>query len=361
MPLAGVSKRALAAQALRRAGLSGLLLRVAPWHGVLVLCYHRIGDAASCETYRGVVTATAESFDRQLRFLCRHADVLAPDELRAELPSGRGRRVLVTFDDGYRDLYELAFPVLQANGVRAAMFVCPGFIDGQAGAWWDEIGWMLRRSNVETLAPGSWAREPLRLDHAHIEQSIEAVTRRYWELDPEAGAALLSELAAATGSGRRPAADSAGDWITWEMSREMHSRGHRIGAHTVNHPLLARLAPERQREEIMGSIERIEAELGERPRWLAYPVGVPGAFNDESRRAAAQAGIELAFSNYGGRVTASNFDALDVRRVSAETLREPTLFSATLALPQVFAHVPDGVSASRGEEAAQQRAALLPQ
>jgi peptidoglycan/xylan/chitin deacetylase (PgdA/CDA1 family) len=121
------------------------------------------------------------------------------------------------------------------------------------------------------------------------------------------------------------------------MAREMRAAGHQIGAHTVTHPILARLPHAQQRKEISGSVDRIEAELGERPRWLAYPVGVTGTFNEDSRLAAREAGIELAFSNYGGRVTRSNFLALDIRRTSAETLRTPTLFTATLALPPLFA------------------------
>ena len=124
------------------------------------------------------------------------------------------------------------------------------------------------------------------------------------------------------------------------MAREMQAAGHRIGAHTMTHPILARLPRAQQREEIAGSAERIEAELGERPRWLAYPVGVIGTFDADTRGAAADAGIELAFSNYGGRVTRASFLALDVRRVSAETLRSPSLFSATLALPALFARDP---------------------
>ena len=148
---------------------------------------------------------------------------------------------------------------------------------------------------------------------------------------------LLEELAAVSGSGRRPTSDSAEDWITWEMARELSAAGHEIGAHTVNHLILARLSHQRQQEEIAGSADRIEAELGERPRWFAYPVGVPGVFDEHSRAAAAKAGIELAFSNYGGLVTEESFFALDVQRMSAEMLRTPTLFAATVTLPALFA------------------------
>ncbi len=120
------------------------------------------------------------------------------------------------------------------------------------------------------------------------------------------------------------------------MAREMQAAGHCIGAHTVTHPLLSRLPAERQLEEISGSVERIAARLGEPPRVLAYPVGLRAAFTAESQDAARRAGIRLAFSNYGGRVTPSTFTALDVRRTSAEMLHSQNIFAATLAWPRMF-------------------------
>jgi peptidoglycan/xylan/chitin deacetylase (PgdA/CDA1 family) len=342
-PFAHLSKRALAAEALRLGGIGKLLRGLAPWRGVLVLSYHRIGVAGSFDTARSLVTATAETLDRQLRFLTRECELLEPAELDAirrdpELLSRRGRRVLVTFDDGYRDLYEAAHPVLQANGVHAAMFLCSGFIDGVASAWWDEVAWIIRHSSLRTLPEGPWSEHALALDgDANVEHAIDVATRRCWERSPGLISALLQQLGAVTGSGRRPAADSTRDWITWDMARELSAAGHRIGAHTLNHPILAQLPQERQREEISGSADRIEAELGERPRWFAYPVGVPGVFDEHSRAAAAEAGIELAFSNYGGYVLRESFHPLDVSRISVETLRTPALFAATLTLPAVFA------------------------
>ncbi|HUA75916.1 MAG TPA: polysaccharide deacetylase family protein, partial [Solirubrobacteraceae bacterium] len=196
---------------------------------------------------------------------------------------------------------------------------------------------IVRRSSLAALPPGPWSESALALDEARREQSIEVATRRCWELSPDATSALLDELGAVTGVGRRPADDSARDWMSWEMARELSRYGHTIGAHTVNHPILASLPQERQREEIAGSIARIEAELGTRPRWFAYPVGVPGVFDAHSSAAAGEAGIELAFSNYGGRVTHETFQPLDLRRVSVETLRTPGLFAAAATLPAVFA------------------------
>jgi peptidoglycan/xylan/chitin deacetylase (PgdA/CDA1 family) len=335
-----ISKREMVARGLRASGLQALLLRVAPWRGVVVLSYHRVGDGSSSDTNRGLWTPE-ESLNEHLQFLKRRCQVIDPQELAdPEMLSSRGRRVMVTFDDGYRDLYEVAFPLLQANGVVATMFVCSGFLDGSASAWWDEIAWMLHHSPLSELPPGPWSSGPLSLGGAAVEHAIDVATRSYWELPAGDGEQFLAQLGSVAAAGRRPRNSGASDWITWEMAREMQAAGQRIGAHTMSHPILGRLPRQQQLEEIGGSADRIEAELGERPRTLAYPVGLPGMFNDDSRAAAHDAGIELAFSNYGGRVERSSFRPLDVRRVSAETLRTPELFAASLALPQLFVRLP---------------------
>lgn len=329
------AKRELLAYALRVSGLGALALRLPCWRGVVALSYHRIGDASQSDLYRSVWSGSSEALDHHLKLVKRHFQVVDPGRWRPELLRQRGRHVMVTFDDGYRDLYESAHPVLQANSVKAGMFLCSGFIDGRATAWWDEIAWMVRRSAGDELPPGPWSSRPLSLSPENLENTIEVATRSYWTVDEAATEEFLERLASTTGTGRRP--PSTSDWITWDMARELSEAGHAIGAHTVTHPILSRLPPSRQREEIIGSLDRIEAELGQRPRWLAYPVGTPGAFNRVTREVAHEAGLELAFSNIPGRISEHNFAALDLRRIPVETLRVPGVLSATLALPQLFA------------------------
>ena len=323
------------AAGLRVSGLGALLRRLPSWRGALVLSYHRIGDRSGSDLYRGLFSATPEELDRHLKLLKRHYDVVAPDQLDEDLLSTRGRHVVVTFDDGYRDLYELAHPVLRANNVRALMFLCTGFIDGHERAWWDDIGWMLRHATLPQLPPGPWSQRPLPLAGAQVESAIDVLTRAYWELTPPRASEFLASLASVTGAGARPT--SAEDWITWDMARALKASGHEIGGHTETHPVLSRLPRSQQLTEIVASRDRIAEELGERPRWLAYPVGTKDAFDATTLDVAREAGVQLAFSNYGGRVTRAGFTMLDVRRVPVESMRTFDLFSATMTLPQVLA------------------------
>lgn len=325
------------ARGLQWTGFGALLRRMGSWQGLLVLVYHRTGDGARSQIDRRLWSTSAEGLDQHLRWLERHFEVIGPEELDQATLDRRGRRVMVTFDDGYRDLYDVAYPVLQSNGVRALMFLCSGFIDRSADAWWDEIAWMMRRAKRADLMPGPWSESALPLTAPALEHSIDAVNLAYRKLHTSPAARFLDLLGEATGAGRRPSSDADGDWITWQMAREMQSAGHYIGAHTVSHPLLSHLPVNDQRDEIVGSLDRIEAALGERPRWFSYPVGATDAFTTQTLECARQAGVELAFSNYGGYVRSRDFAQLDVPRVGSGLSYGSEVFAAVLTLPQLCA------------------------
>ncbi|MGB2710613.1 MAG: polysaccharide deacetylase family protein, partial [Conexibacter sp.] len=148
MPAAAatISRTDRAAAALDARWLRALLARLPLWRGVLVLNYHRVGDGSATPWDHTLWSATAEGFDAQLTFLARHAEVVGPDDLPALAAGRRGRRVLLTFDDGYRDNHEIAYPLLRRHGLQATFFLATGFLDRPHVAWWDEIAWMVRHA-----------------------------------------------------------------------------------------------------------------------------------------------------------------------------------------------------------------------
>jgi peptidoglycan/xylan/chitin deacetylase (PgdA/CDA1 family) len=110
-----------------------------------------------------------------------------------------------------------------------------------------------------------------------------------------------------------------------------------IGGHTVTHPVLARASNDRQRTEVSGCGARLAAELGERMRYFSYPVGGPDTFTDVTRECLKQAGVQFAFSYYGGFRRFSDWDDFDIRRVPVDLHMTRDWVRSAATLPQFFA------------------------
>jgi peptidoglycan/xylan/chitin deacetylase (PgdA/CDA1 family) len=316
-------------------GLSRLIRRLGTWRGILAFTYHRVGTVDGVYD-SGMWDATPTAFDRQVELLKKEFDVIGPDQLAEAGPPRRGRYVLLTFDDGYRDSFDEAFPILRRHQVPATFFVTTGFLDNPRIPWWDEIAWMLNRSRKSVLAPCGLVRDSLSLRPEARRSTIRFLTDMYKRLPREEQPALLESLAIAAGTGRHEA-DGREAWMTWDDVRRLRAEGMHVGGHTVSHPLLARLPADEQEREIAGCKERLETELGERMRYFSYPDGGRGSFDEDTRRCLARHGIELAFSFYGGYRSVDDWDPYDVRRCCVGITVSPQRFALMLTLPQAFA------------------------
>jgi peptidoglycan/xylan/chitin deacetylase (PgdA/CDA1 family) len=306
------------------------------WNGLLSLNYHRIGDSAGSRLDRDTWSATAEDFDRQVRFLKAHCDVVHPADVPALQRRGRGRHLLITFDDGSRDGHDIALPVLRSHGVPALFFITTGFLDERLVAWWDEIAWMVWQSTNTTLPPSRWTRGVVHLAQDRS-GTVQRLLRAYKDLPTVESSEFLSWLGRVTGSGRCPADETSAHWMTWDMVRALRAAGMAVGGHTVSHPILTRMERAGQEIEIAGCARRLREELGEPMRWFAYPVGGPRAFDHDSRDLLATAGVELAFSDYGGVQRYDDWDPFDVRRIAVEIYMNGNAFRSMVRWPMLVA------------------------
>jgi len=330
-------KKAIAANLFDRTGLRRLLHGIGRWRGLVVLNYHRIGQAAGAPYDHGLWSASQEDFSEQMRFLQRHMDLVDPVDLAQLRDRPRGRYAMVTFDDGYRDNYEAALPVLRHERVRATFFVATGFIDRPSLPWWDEIAWMVRTSRQSRLDLRPWLDTPVDIDEPARERAVRTLLRAYKTLPDERLQAYLTAVGEATGSGRAGPGHADHFWMTWDMLREMRDAGMTIGGHTVNHPVLANMGIAQQREEILRCGQRLAEELGRPMDCFSYPVGNPAAFDERTREVLAEAGVRWAFSYYGGYRRFDDWDPYDIRRVAVETETSGPWFRSIMTLPAVFA------------------------
>jgi peptidoglycan/xylan/chitin deacetylase (PgdA/CDA1 family) len=302
---------------------------------LLVFNYHRIGRPGDSLFDWDLWSADEAGFDWQVQFLKQNFDIVGPADLADVMRRGRGRYVMLTFDDGYRDNYDAAFQILKAHDVTATFFLATGFLDDPRVSWWDEIAWMVRSSTRNSIAPNAWFDELISW-HWDAVPAVRRLLKIYKQLPGEQTAAYLDFLADATGSGRCPAAAGAGLWMTWDMVREMHGAGMSFGAHTVNHPLLGQQPREVQDFEIRESRRRIEQEIGRKVAIFSYPIGKGQAVNDDTLDCLREQGFEWAFRYENGYYSFDTHQPYNIPRVAVESDMSRADFRAKATLPQVF-------------------------
>jgi peptidoglycan/xylan/chitin deacetylase (PgdA/CDA1 family) len=318
-----------AASALEATGLGALVRRVGAWRGLLILNFHQVANDEDALIDPSLWSATQEQLDEQLRFLRRNVEVVGPEAL-AGGPADRAQ-VMLTFDDGYRDNHDLALPVLTDHGVPAVFFVTSGFLDQPSLPWWGELDAMLAATTRPTLRLGD---TELGLDGGRA--PLEWLRTTYETTPPGDKQAFLDDVAAALDV-ERPRGAPETVWMTWDMVRALRDAGMAIGGHTATHPRLSDLDADAQAAEVVGGLDRLEAELGRRPTLFSYPYGGRDAFDARTVSVVRDAGIDFAFSYYGGYNTAGAWQPYDLRRVSATATATPARRRAMVTLPGQFA------------------------
>ena len=102
----------------------------------VVVAFHRVND----QTAPDALTCGVKLFKEYCEFFARYFHVISMGELLDKLENSYpfNRELVITFDDGYRDNYEHAAPVLRAMGLPATFFVVSEFIGSDIVPWWDK-------------------------------------------------------------------------------------------------------------------------------------------------------------------------------------------------------------------------------
>jgi peptidoglycan/xylan/chitin deacetylase (PgdA/CDA1 family) len=316
------SKREKLVQLLDGIGLNRVLALAARRPGLLTLAYHRIGKCADQPFDDELFSATAEKFRSQIRYLHDHFELLSVESLLQTIERGRlalkRPSVLISFDDGYRDSFDVALPILREIGAPAVFFIAAGYIDNPRLTWWDRAAYIVKNTERDVLELDYPVRLSIDLRKVSRSLATKRILRIYKqkpEIDQEH---FFDRLETQANVSVDSVALGRDLFVTWDQVREMKRVGMEIGAHAYDHPVLSRIPEDAQRKELAISKERIESEIGGTIRTMAYPVGGPDAFDEVTKRLVQEAGYCAAFSYYGGFNRSDHAELFDIRRNSVE-------------------------------------------
>jgi peptidoglycan/xylan/chitin deacetylase (PgdA/CDA1 family) len=277
-----------------------------------VLMYHACEERETDFTRGLSINTTPGHFALQLDFLREYYQVVPLAALEREpLPD---RAVVITFDDGFRSVYELAFPQLMARKLPATCYLTTDVLDGRGIIWLNELNWFLERhqsvvmplvSQRLGLAPNVSRGDFFR----HVITNYDRATIRD----------LLAELRARTGTEPEILVESS-LYLDREQIGEMSRNGFTFGNHTASHAALPLLSDLECRQEMIRAGVVLDSIPGA-TRSFAYPFG----FSTDSTRQIAQDLGYTMFMEVEG--TNNPLDRLHVGRLNVTSITPAVLFA----------------------------------
>lgn len=268
------------------------------------LLYHRVlpnvFSRAEHSPYNSLAV-TKDNFEKQIRYCKENFHCLSLGDAvkllyRGELPK---KTMVVTFDDGYKDNFYNALPVLEKYGVPATVYVTTGLIDRTAELWWYEQEYIIRNSDELDFI---WQNRHFKISLKTPEEKYRAINdfnKLFRNLSVKEQKRFMSAL--------RPHVTESFSYddlmLTWDELKKFDSHPLiTIGAHTKNHPMLSRLDETELARELKDAKLRLEAHLGHEVEHLAYPFGAKHEVGAREFRMAKSAGYFSAVTTRNGHI-----------------------------------------------------------
>ena len=286
----------LALGALHRAGATRILAPAYAGIGSLLM-FHRVraGEAPEFAPNHGI-TVSAAFLARIIELLQQRGyELVTMAEAERRIAAGDASRKFanLSFDDGYRDTFEVALPVFAAKRVPMTLYLTTGFLDGEHFAWWDALEHLLRARD-RIVAPWHDGAQALETrTSAQKEQAFGVIRARVMRMRRTAREEFFRSLAKTCEFDLE--ASVLAERLTWDMVETMRDSGLvELGAHTVSHCVLANETAAAVRSEMIRGRERLESRLGIQVRHFAYPFGGRAEVGARETILAADAGFTTA-------------------------------------------------------------------
>ena len=276
--------------------------------GVPVLMFHNVGNPPATDYLPGHMKVSEGKLEELLAALGRAgygtltvSGMVAAFE-RGERPADK---VVLTFDDGYRDNLDVLLPILQRHAATATVYVQTGPMAGTLN-WLHHYFWVLHREGPHKLAallseqlrgaPLKTDLSALPADPVAAEYQLKRVLK--YEIAADERDRILDHAFRSIGGDDGSLARSV--YLGPEECRALDRAGVELGAHTVNHLVLSSLDAARQRAEIEGSLRDLKEWLGHGVPTFAFPYGRSWDYNPDTLAILRELGFTSAITAMPG-------------------------------------------------------------
>ncbi len=297
-PKGAQSKRQIFANYILDSGAKSRLFDICSFLGqclgqkTWVLCYHRVGNFNNLWSYPPL---SPNIFEDHIKYISNNYKVITLNALADLLIENRPlpkKTLVLTFDDGYKDVYKWAYPILKKYDVPATVFLATGHIDSGRLFWWDKLGYIIFHTQknsfrFENLGEFSFRSLEEKLkSKGFIAEKIKRIPGINIDIFLEEMAGEL-DVNIPTNIGRELI-------LSWDEIIDMHQNGIDFGAHTVTHPILSNIDIDTANREISQSRTDIENKINGNVLSFCYPNGQPKDFNSQVINLLKEKGFKCA-------------------------------------------------------------------
>ncbi len=303
-----------------------------------ILAYHRVVDIdpSAYPFDEELVSASVAGFDEQTRFVKDNFDAITFADLDACLVAGRlpRRPMIITFDDGYRDNYTHAFPILKKWGLPATIFLTSGHIGTNEPFWFEKVAYWIKKTEARSLklvSDGRVYEYALGKDRGRVIKDVQDLIK---SVDENTHKNLISSLEHEAGV-EIGSTDEVMP-LSWKEVLEMSASGMEFGAHSATHINMAAQADGILQREVFSSKHAIERRIKKPVTVFSYPFGGGKAFSKRTEECIRDAGFKFAVSYVDGINSIADLKRFEMKRVCIERYDSFALFKGRVSLRKVF-------------------------
>jgi peptidoglycan/xylan/chitin deacetylase (PgdA/CDA1 family) len=297
--------------ALHFSGADRLVAPLTRGVGAIFTLHHVHAEPPAAFEPNRILRVTPQFLELAIAQICDSGfEIVSLDEAHFRLLEGDCRPfACLTFDDGYRDNLEVAYPIFKRHNLPFAVYICTDFADGRGDLWWLALEKAIGRADSLCLRIDGSERRWRTTNVAEKDAAFHAIYWRLRSIKEDHARALVAELCQATGFD--PSGLCAALVMTWDEIRRLAADPLvTIGAHTRRHFALAKLTLPEARDEIAQSLVRIERELGAPCRHLSYPYGDERSAGEREFQLASELAMRTGVTTRKGLIQRRHASAL---------------------------------------------------
>lgn len=274
-------------------------LAYSPYPKLLILLYHRVLPDIRRDPLG--ITVSEASFKKQIEVLAEKYPIISLQEAISQCKNGKTNvkmRVVLTFDDGYIDNYEIAYPYLKKLGIPASFFIATDCV-GQKGVVWYNNFFNILDSNKDIkkliLGTTNITRNVCLPRFLFIREAVKII-KTFNKAEREK---LILSLKNNRALRNVPYSDND-RFMSWDNLIEMSNHGMEIGSHGISHSSLACIEKKEALNEIKLSREIISTKLSKPCLYFSFPFGGKNDYNAGLIQYCKQVGYEACLLNVQG-------------------------------------------------------------